>query len=89
MVVGKAQVVNAADKLPNEPFTLTSVWSPTRATDAGLASLVGLADLKSVDLSATAVTDAGLKHLAGLTSLHDLIVTNAEVSDAGLAHLAG
>ena len=57
-------------------------------TDASLAHLSGLTNLKVVFLNATAVTDAGLTHLSGLTNLRGLCLDDTAVTDAGLAQLA-
>jgi SAM-dependent methyltransferase len=61
----------------------------TRVTDAGLARLGGLTQLRWLRLASTPVTDAGLAHLRGLTQLQSLQLANTPVTDAGLAHLRG
>ena len=69
--------------------------SRTGVTDASLAHLAGLTELKSLVLSttipglrtSTRVTDAGLAHLAGLTVLETLGLTARAITDTGLAHL--
>lgn len=61
----------------------------TQVTDAGLAHLKGLTNLKSLDLYYTRVTDAGLVHLKGLKNLEWLRLEGTQVTDAGLVHLKG
>jgi hypothetical protein len=59
-------------------------------TDAGLAELARLQDLKELALVGTRVTDEGMKHVAALRGLRQLSVS--DVSDAGfhqLRQLAG
>ena len=51
---------------------LTSNYSEGRFTDAGLAHLTGLHQLRTLILACTGVTDAGLRHLAELAELHEL-----------------
>ena len=58
-------------------------------TDAGLARLAGLTQLRELLLDNAQITDAGLAHLAGLTRLELLWLDTPETTDAGLAHLAG
>jgi hypothetical protein len=57
--------------------------------DAGLASLAGLAGLKSLLLRGNRLTDEGLKSLSGLTALEHLDLYLVPITDAGLAHLGG
>jgi hypothetical protein len=49
-------------------------------TDAGLAHLRPLRELKGIELSDTQVTDAGLLHLYGLLKLQRLEVTNTRAT---------
>jgi Leucine-rich repeat (LRR) protein len=57
-------------------------------TNASLAHLRGLTDLRALDLSSTPVTDAGLVALRGLTNLQRLNLAGCEeVTDVGLAHV--
>src|SRR3954451_14727785 len=62
--------------------------SSTEVTDAGLAHLEGLHDLRSLRLLSTEATDAGLAYLEGLHDLRSLNLAALRVTDAGLAHLA-
>ena len=61
----------------------------TQVTDAGLANLAGLTQLRKLGLDDTKVTGAGLAHLAGLTQLQTLSLGRTEVTDAGLENLQG
>jgi len=61
----------------------------TKVTDAGLAPLANLTNLRRLHLEKTAVTDAGLVHLKGLANLEYLNLYNTQVTDAGLANLEG
>lgn len=65
------------------------VLSNTRITDAGLAHLTGMINLKWLYIRDTAVADAGLAHLKGLPKLEMLILNNTGVTDAGIVHLKG
>jgi Leucine-rich repeat (LRR) protein len=76
-------------KLPEEPFHVTRVnlGENSRVTDAGLANLTGLSQLKFIQLEGTPTTDAGLAHLADLPSLRVLFLGRTAVSDAGMQHV--
>ena len=56
-------------------------------TDAGLAHLEGLTQLRFLSLGERKITDAGLAHLKGLTELRFLGLSGGEITDAGLRHL--
>jgi hypothetical protein len=69
-------------------------------TDAGLAHLCGLKNLKYLRLHSgdrpdsgqkdgRRVTDAGLRYLRGMTRLVSLDLTSQRITDAGLEHLQG
>jgi Leucine-rich repeat (LRR) protein len=58
-----------------------------QVSDAGLAHLRGLTQLKGLNLSSTQVTDAGLEHLRGLTRLTYLHLSNTQVTDASVNEL--
>ena len=59
----------------------------SKVTDAGLASLAGMKNLKKLHLPNTAVTDAGIDSLLSLTHLEYLNLFNTKLTDAGLAKL--
>ena len=63
----------------------------TRVTDAGLAQLSALSELRRLSCSGTlALTDAGLAHLSGLARLESLSIEGpTRIEGAGLARLAG
>jgi len=61
----------------------------TEVTDAEIAHLSKLKNLKWLGLTGTAVTNAGLAHLSGLTDLDIVDLCETNVTDAGLAHLSG
>jgi YHS domain-containing protein len=61
----------------------------SKVTDAGMASLAPLTNLRRLHLEKTAVTDAGLEKIKGLANLEYLNLYGTAVTDAGLAHLAG
>jgi internalin A len=58
-----------------------------RFTDAGLANLKGLTNLKLLNLTHTKLSDAGLVQLKGLTKLSTLVLTNTRVTSAGVEEL--
>ncbi|MBK8006802.1 MAG: hypothetical protein IPK12_23720 [Gemmatimonadetes bacterium] len=57
-------------------------------TDAGLAHLAALPNLRHLGLGGTAITDAGLGVLASLTQLETLNLGGTRVTDAGLGVLS-
>lgn len=59
----------------------------TAVTDAGLAALGAMTELRRLHLDRTPVTDAGLAHLSALGRLESLNLHGTAVSDAGLAAL--
>ena len=61
----------------------------SKVTDAGLAQLAPLTNLRRLHLEKTGVTDAGLAHLKGLANLEYLNLYGTQVTDAGLANLEG
>lgn len=60
----------------------------SKVTDAGLAKLAAMKNLKELHLEGTTVGDAGLDHLKGLAELEYLNLYNTKVTDAGIAKLA-
>jgi internalin A len=65
---------------------LTSTW----ITDADLARIGSLPNLRKLDLAHTKISDVGLEHLAKLTAVTDLSLYYAEyVTEDGIARLRG
>ena len=60
---------------------------PGRVTDAGLAHLAKLTQLKILTLAGQPVTDAGLAHLSELTSLKEVGFAGTRITGTGFAHL--
>jgi hypothetical protein len=60
-----------------------------KLTDKGLAHIVSLSNVVSLNLRDTSITGAGLVHLKGLAKLHTLHLERTAVDDAGIAHLSG
>ena len=58
-----------------------------RITDAGLARLRGLGDLRDLNLTGTHITDAGLAHLGDLARLRTLCLNSTGITGEGLRHL--
>ena len=88
----------AADKTTDTEIGLLApvaqqVWdlnlAGSKVTDAGLAPVAQLTNLRRLRLEKTAVTDAGLEHLKGLANLEYLNLYGTGVTDAGLVHLEG
>lgn len=65
-------------------LALSSPW----VTDADLAGVARLKQLKNLDLSHTRITDVGLEHLKGLENVVELNCYYAErITEDGIAHL--
>jgi internalin A len=61
----------------------------TQVTDAQLAVIATLTDLRELDLRKTPlITDAGVVHLRGLVKLEKLNLFRTQLSDVGIAYLA-
>jgi hypothetical protein len=60
----------------------------SKVTNADLARLKGLTQLRYLNLFETGVTDAGLANLKELRNLEHLVLSFTRVSDAGLLHLS-
>ena len=80
-------------KLLRDDFLEAVVWVDVYSnemTDARLAHLARLTQLKDLNLRNTQITDAGLAHLSGLNQLRGLAIQeNTQITNAGLAHLSG
>lgn len=61
----------------------------SKVTDAGLAKVAAMKNLKELHLEGTTIGDAGLDHLKGLAELEYLNLYGTKVTDAGVAKLAG
>ena len=59
----------------------------TKVTDADLAFLENLTELRALDLRLTQITDAGVVHLRKLKNLQTLNLFRTQLGDAGLAQL--
>lgn len=73
------------------PLAPVLVWldlSRSQVTDAGMAVVGSLGQLRRVHLAETAVGDAGLEHLGALRRLELLNLQGSRVTDAGLAAVA-
>jgi hypothetical protein len=57
-------------------------------SDADLAPVEQLHDLKFLSLERTPIGDAGVAHLAGLADLQSLSLAGTKVTDGGLVHLS-
>jgi len=62
--------------------------SGQKVTDADLAPLAGLTNLRKLSLARSAVKDSGLVHLKGLGKLESLNLFQTDVTDAGLDQVA-
>jgi hypothetical protein len=65
------------------------IWDASSVTDAGVAHLAGLKNLKAVHINDSNLTDASLALLSGLPSIESLSLPGNRFSDAGLARLTG
>ncbi len=68
--------------------TVALAYNPA-VTDADLARLRSLPQLKRLYLAGTQITDANLATLSGLSQLRELALIDTAVTDAGLEHLKG
>ena len=70
--------------------SLEALWlAPPTMTDAGLAHLDCLTNLKvmSISLCDARITNTGLAHLKGLASIENLTLTGTSVTNAGVSEL--
>jgi energy-coupling factor transporter ATP-binding protein EcfA2 len=58
--------------------------SGTKITDAALAQLKELPDLKSLDLSATDITNQGIDHISEMSQLTHLVLNDTMITEAAL-----
>jgi serine/threonine protein kinase/WD40 repeat protein len=80
--------IKRADNLPGKPVIEVDLRG-TKTTDADLALLAPLTELRKLELGNTQVTGPGLRHLAPLTKLELLRLEQTPVTDEGLKDLAG
>jgi hypothetical protein len=66
---------------------VTNVRMGQSTTDADLAHLAGMTQMRHLSLISTKITDAGLAHLSGMTQMRGLDLIGTQITDAGLAHL--
>ena len=90
-LAGADKVTDAqlADLAPTAQQVYALNLANTKITDAGLAAIASLPNLRVLHLEKTPVGDAGLVHLKGLAGLEYLNLYGTQVTDAGLAHLEG
>jgi len=69
--------------------SLEYLTPPNTITDAGLAVVAQLPNLKGLYFNKNRVTNEGLAALARMTALEELSLTADRCNDAGLVHLAG
>ena len=83
------EIIAAIEKLGGEFFGGGKMLdlADTQITDAGLAHLAGLTELKTLSLDGTQITDAGLVHLKGLKGLEKLDLYSTKVTAAGVKKL--
>ena len=76
--------------IANRTDTIVLQMANSDVTDEILRYLVGLKQLRELDLNNTQVTDAGLKELAELPKLRDLRLARTKITDEGFRqHLLG
>jgi Planctomycete cytochrome C/Leucine Rich repeat len=78
-----APLASIADKIVSLDLARTKV------TDAGLAAIAAMKNLRELHLENTTVGDAGLDQLKGLAALEYLNLYATKVTDAGIQKLAG
>ena len=64
--------------------TASLQFKSTKISDAGLAHLKSLPQLRTLALENAPITDAGLGHLKALTYLEELNLKGTQVTDAGV-----
>lgn len=79
---------SGAKVTPSDGAAVTIDASDTSITDRDLRSLVGLSNLKHLNLRNTRITDAGLESVSQLDGLEFLGLSQTAVTDAGLVFIA-
>jgi hypothetical protein len=69
-----------------ERICRVQVWN-TEFSDADVAYLSGLKNLRKLSLPGTAISDTGLRHLMGLTTLETLDIRETMVTDKSIEEL--
>jgi hypothetical protein len=85
--VSRLQVL--ADRVRGGKINIIDARPFRSVADRDLAALLGLTNLRVLNLDDSEVTDEGMKVIGGLDSLVSLSLTGTQVTDAGLAHLKG
>ena len=80
--------VTRDEKSLGKPVIVVNL-SGTKVTDAELANLKGLTELRHLNLGETRVTDTGLVNIKGLTELISVHLYKTYITDAGLANFKG
>jgi hypothetical protein len=78
------EVENFAKVLGAFPQLHTLQIKSAKVTDAGLAHLPRLTQVRKLSLAAAAITDTGLSHLQALNQLQELSLQGTKVTDAGV-----
>ncbi len=90
IIVLRFRPSSGSDKAMSAISSLTKLieldLSGSKVTDAGLAKLAGLTDLKKLGLP-PAATDGGIAKLAPLTKLEELYIGESKITGTGLAKL--
>jgi hypothetical protein len=82
-------IVRLLDNGPDGPAFAILWRNSSNVTDADLAPLSGLTNIRSLDLQRSNITNAGLEKLKGLTKLQTLILSHTNITGAGLSNLQG
>lgn len=95
-IVKRGGTVTVDEKSPGKPVievrfvvgNADDTDDTSDAADSALPFLMGMNQLRKLDLDRNAVTDTGLKNLAGMKRLRELHLGGClQVTDAGLKHL--
>jgi hypothetical protein len=68
-------------------LTYLYMWDASKVTDAGIAHLAGLSNLKKIHVSSSQIGDESLKVLGTLPRLEEMSLQGNRFSDRGLAYL--
>jgi len=81
--------ITTANDLPEKPFQVHRIdfTGNKQLTDADLAQLKNLAELKDLILMNTAVTDSGIDQIKGFTNLSWLALGGCQITDTGVKQL--